>query len=624
MAINSKKTLSNKYFSQSSGETLTLSGNTIIDGTLNFASGYTPTDNTSVVTKQYTDAIGVDSLTFQNGITRSGDNVELGGGLIKNTTINSVGRLNLEGNIRLKPISTIFNELNINKTEPSDNIQTILSFNVHIYNNNQYYITTLFKNNLGSISLINENTLNEDYFTSTTLPDGWTGDTFNNRLPRKIGGVGRYLLIDLLVLSTNLSDALILNLETKESILLSNIIPQINNLDGSLISSIQPFLSIKPIVNSQNNYQILFHDITTNILYLYNKSTEITKIIQEGDTVSGDTTMLPTIKNAQLIYGNTLFNDKLVIETNNNDLNNRYIIYDIDNDSVIYNGVKDGIDLISNLNNITTNDIIDYKVNLGVFDEPIITIITNNQYYRIVSTSNFGNSSVSDFNFEINNNVGIIMSTNLYTEDIIENIIYNIKSTEDDWYELNMDQGSFSVNNPTIETKKFYNNLNQSSRLLSSYIIVENYFNFRNNNLISVGTYNNEEINIGATNQGFQYPSNYTPTEQTSLLTLGNRNETSNKIVTGATTLTNSDHTVFVNGSGSTLTVTLVAEPKDGLVYTIKDATGNASTNPITIDGNGNTIDGQATITINIDYYGYEVTYSATLDAWLITNTINY
>ena len=61
------------------------------------------------------------------------------------------------------------------------------------------------------------------------------------------------------------------------------------------------------------------------------------------------------------------------------------------------------------------------------------------------------------------------------------------------------------------------------------------------------------------------------------------------------------DDYILVDTS-SAITINLDASPSVGKEYTIKDVLGSGLTNNITIDGNGNTIDGQATQTINTDY----------------------
>jgi hypothetical protein len=79
----------------------------------------------------------------------------------------------------------------------------------------------------------------------------------------------------------------------------------------------------------------------------------------------------------------------------------------------------------------------------------------------------------------------------------------------------------------------------------------------------------------------------------------------------GATTLTDADYIYFCN-VGS-VTVSLPASPSTGQVHYIKDSGGNASGGtPITIAGNGNNIDGNATIEIRRQYGSFTVIYNGT------------
>lgn len=59
-------------------------------------------------------------------------------------------------------------------------------------------------------------------------------------------------------------------------------------------------------------------------------------------------------------------------------------------------------------------------------------------------------------------------------------------------------------------------------------------------------------------------------------------------------------------------TVTLPLSPSTSNSYIIKDGTGDAASNNITIDGNGNTIDGQATFVINDAYGALEIIFNGT------------
>jgi trimeric autotransporter adhesin len=79
----------------------------------------------------------------------------------------------------------------------------------------------------------------------------------------------------------------------------------------------------------------------------------------------------------------------------------------------------------------------------------------------------------------------------------------------------------------------------------------------------------------------------------------------------GTTTLTDADY-VYMVTAGST-TVTLPASPTEGQQFVIKDRDGNASGgSPITIAGNGNDIDGNASIVLKRRYGSFTLVYSDT------------
>jgi hypothetical protein len=86
-------------------------------------------------------------------------------------------------------------------------------------------------------------------------------------------------------------------------------------------------------------------------------------------------------------------------------------------------------------------------------------------------------------------------------------------------------------------------------------------------------------------------------------------------IVNANYTATTTNHVLLVN-TAAARTITLPASPVDGQVYHIKDKSGNALTNNITIAGNGNDIDGAGSATINTDYGSLYVVYSSTEGAW--------
>lgn len=90
--------------------------------------------------------------------------------------------------------------------------------------------------------------------------------------------------------------------------------------------------------------------------------------------------------------------------------------------------------------------------------------------------------------------------------------------------------------------------------------------------------------------------------------TAGRSKKTRVVTVAGAVTVTASDDFVATNkGASQATTITLPAAPETGMELEIKDAKGDASGQyPMTVDGNGKTIDGAAT-EIVYNPYGYRV-----------------
>jgi len=103
---------------------------------------------------------------------------------------------------------------------------------------------------------------------------------------------------------------------------------------------------------------------------------------------------------------------------------------------------------------------------------------------------------------------------------------------------------------------------------------------------------------------------------------LGDANNIYN--ITGITssTLTTAEYVVLVQTSGTTQTITLPSSPINGQAYKIKDM-GNALTNNIIVNGNGNIIDGAPNATINTDYGALEIVYSLIDSEWYSLAFIN-
>lgn len=87
-------------------------------------------------------------------------------------------------------------------------------------------------------------------------------------------------------------------------------------------------------------------------------------------------------------------------------------------------------------------------------------------------------------------------------------------------------------------------------------------------------------------------------------------------------TVSNKDG-ILADVSGSALTITLPGSPETGDVVAIKDYLENASTNNITVDRNGNNIDGLAeNLTIDIDGAGVRLAYSDSSNGWEIVSEV--
>jgi len=79
----------------------------------------------------------------------------------------------------------------------------------------------------------------------------------------------------------------------------------------------------------------------------------------------------------------------------------------------------------------------------------------------------------------------------------------------------------------------------------------------------------------------------------------------------GAQAMTNDDYILLVTASGGT--ISLPGGPRTGQVVIIKDQNGNASGgSPMNISGNGNNIDGNATIVLRRAYGSFTLLYNGT------------
>lgn len=80
------------------------------------------------------------------------------------------------------------------------------------------------------------------------------------------------------------------------------------------------------------------------------------------------------------------------------------------------------------------------------------------------------------------------------------------------------------------------------------------------------------------------------------------------------------DNVIFADTTGPR-TVTLFATPFAGMIQTVKDDTGTAGTNNITVVGNGNLIDGSATYVIDANWGSATFCYNDIDTQWRVLNT---
>ena len=73
------------------------------------------------------------------------------------------------------------------------------------------------------------------------------------------------------------------------------------------------------------------------------------------------------------------------------------------------------------------------------------------------------------------------------------------------------------------------------------------------------------------------------------------------------------DNIIITDSTAGPITITLPATPVTGTTYQIKDGTGQAAINNVTIDGNGNNIDAAATLVINVAWGSATVVFNGTI-----------
>jgi len=81
-----------------------------------------------------------------------------------------------------------------------------------------------------------------------------------------------------------------------------------------------------------------------------------------------------------------------------------------------------------------------------------------------------------------------------------------------------------------------------------------------------------------------------------------------------AYTLTATDVNITADAAGGAFSLDLVASPSDGQTYFIRRVNGGA--NVVTIDGNGDNINGAATLALNAQYESVILVYNSTDGEW--------
>ena len=267
---------------------------------------------------------------------------------------------------------------------------------------------------------------------------------------------------------------------------------------------------------------------------------------------------------------------------------------------------------------LNTNGSIDNTFNIGTgFDSSIISIDIQSDN-KILIGGNFTTYSgvTSNRIIRLNTDGSIDNTFNIGTG--FDSQVATIKSQLDGKILL----GGFFTTYNGVTTNRIIR-LNTDG--IAENIPTEHEFEYNNNtlslpNLITSGL----TIIDGTESDGYILTSDSSGNTSWQSIETGDHNNLYDiTLVTGTTyTGITSDYTILVSGASS-VTITLPVTPVDKQAYKIKDASGTALTNNITIAGNGNNIDGDTSAIINTDYGALEIVYSVTLDEWYTLSFIN-
>jgi hypothetical protein len=78
-------------------------------------------------------------------------------------------------------------------------------------------------------------------------------------------------------------------------------------------------------------------------------------------------------------------------------------------------------------------------------------------------------------------------------------------------------------------------------------------------------------------------------------------------------TALSTEYIIATDSTAGIITVTLPAAPATGVTYQIKDVTGQAATNNVTISGNGANIDNASTFVITVAYASITLVFTGTV-----------
>ena len=609
-----------------------------------YPSNYTADDPNGLITRNIIDT-EFGKLSGGDGITLTDKNFELGGLVTSPKNIDARKKLSFTGDMEFSARTTSYSELDFPKVKSLSNLP-LQSAKKTTLSGTTYYIfaassgdTGSFVDNNVQIAIIKDDGVNitESVFANFTTPSGWTANEsgiIGNSLVGQMYISERFVFI--LTGTLTPEKYLIFNLITNEY--------EDTTSDGNYNLIFQP----RPqnyVINSYYNHNffsnpnslnefIMYYIGDVNTFTIINTDTDVNYSKQAGFNVINLTGV------GSVVYPDTPINIAPILngdyDTNlafvENDVfplnvDERYGLINISANSLTYIpfNLINSLDFFNSLDGETIEG---FHVFEGNQNNYIIYYITNENVYRLATNDN-------DYTVTpLNNFYGFPQSNNI---DQVSNDDYTITLNAIDVnpteisYELynriNNEIGTLTLSSGN--TIVDFDNLVISGDLpegVTDVIYFDDVAFTTDNDVFQAFRLTNKTINIGLNDNGFQYPSGYTPTSGGSLITLdyfnSNTEGTSSSIVTSNTTLSSSNDIVYVDNSGSTVTITLPVSPIGNKGYTIKDIGGNANVNAITIDGNGKLIDGNSSIIIESDYAGFNLDYNATKDAWYVIGLI--